>query len=41
MKIYIWFFYTLAFVISMIFMRRCSLERKQGISDFFMYSGTV
>ena len=25
----------------MILMRRCSPERKQGISDFFMYSGTV
>jgi len=28
MKIYIWFFYTLAFLITMILMRRCSPERK-------------
>lgn len=41
MKIYIWFFYMLAFIISMILMRNCSPERKQGISDFFLYSGTV
>jgi hypothetical protein len=41
MKIYIWFFYMLAFIISMVLMRNCSPERKQGISDFFLYSGTV
>ncbi len=41
MKIYIWFFYMLAFIISMVLMRNCTPERKQGISDFFLYSGTV
>ena len=41
MKIYIWFFYTLAFLLIMIFMRRCSEEKKRGWSDFFLYSGTV
>lgn len=41
MKIYIWFFYMLAFLISMVLMRNCTPERKQGISDFFLYSGTV
>jgi len=31
----------LAFLLSMILMRNCTEEKKRGISDFFLYSGTV
>jgi hypothetical protein len=41
LKIYIWFFYTLAFLLTMILMRKCSEEKKRGFSDFFLYSGTI
>ena len=41
LKIYIWFFYSIAFIISLLFMNKCSPERKQSISDNFLYSGTV
>ena len=41
LKIYIWFVYTLSFLVTMVLMRNCSPERKETLSNFYLYSGTV
>lgn len=41
LKIYIWFLYIVAYFLSLVFTRNCTLERKEKINDVFLYSGTV